>query len=64
VTVDQEERKQIVWQMQEMIYNDRPYIQTVVLDLIVAHHASWAAIQPELGGYSKRPWVEAHRTEG
>jgi peptide/nickel transport system substrate-binding protein len=64
VTVDQEERKQLVWQMQEMIYNDRPYIQTVVLDLIVAHRANWEAIQPELGGYSKRPWVEAHRTEG
>jgi peptide/nickel transport system substrate-binding protein len=64
VTVDQEERKQIVWQMQEMIYNDRPYIQTVVLDLIVAHRANWTGIQPDLGGYSKRPWIEAHRTEG
>jgi peptide/nickel transport system substrate-binding protein len=64
VTVDQEERKQIVWEMQEMIYNDRPYIQTVVLELVVAHRGNWAAVQPELGGYSKRPWVEAHRTEG
>ena len=64
VTVDQEERKQIVWEMQEMIYNDRPYIQTVVLDLIVANRANWEGIQPELGGYSKRPWIEAHRTEG
>jgi peptide/nickel transport system substrate-binding protein len=64
VTVDQEERKQIVWEMQEMIYNDRPYIQTVVLDLIVAHRANWEDIQPDLGGYSKRPWIEAHRTEG
>jgi peptide/nickel transport system substrate-binding protein len=63
VTVDQEERKQIVWEMQEILYNDRPYIQTVNLDLITANRAGWADIQPELGGFSKRPWIEAHRTE-
>lgn len=64
VTVDQEERKQIVWEMQEILYNDRPYIQTVNLDLITANAANWVDIQPELGGFSKRPWIEAHRTEG
>jgi peptide/nickel transport system substrate-binding protein len=64
VTVDQEQRKQIVWEMQEILYNDRPYIQTVNLDLITANAANWADIQPELGGFSKRPWVEAHKTEG
>lgn len=63
VAVDQEERKQIVWEMQEILYNDRPYIQTVNLDLITANRAGWAGIQPELGGFSKRPWIEAHRTE-
>jgi peptide/nickel transport system substrate-binding protein len=64
VTVDQEERKQIVWEMQEILYNDRPYIQTVNLDLVTANRANWADIQPELGGFSKRPWIEAYRTEG
>jgi peptide/nickel transport system substrate-binding protein len=64
VTTDQEERKQIVWQMQEILYNDRPYIQLVNLELVTANSANWAGIQPELAGFSKRPWIEAHRTEG
>jgi peptide/nickel transport system substrate-binding protein len=64
VTIDQEARKQIVWEMQEILFNDRPYIQLVNLDLITAKHANWADIQPELAGFSKRPWIEAHKTEG
>lgn len=61
VTVDQEERKQIVWEMQEILYNDRPYIQLVNLELITAYRKDWDAIQPELAGFSKRPWAEAHK---
>jgi peptide/nickel transport system substrate-binding protein len=64
VTIDQEKRKEIVWEMQQILFDDRPYIQLVNLDLITAKHSNWADIQPELAGFSKRPWIEAHKTEG
>jgi peptide/nickel transport system substrate-binding protein len=64
VTIDQEKRKEIVWEMQQILFDDRPYIQLVNLDLVTAKHANWADIQPELAGFSKRPWIEAHKTEG
>ena len=61
VTVDQEARKQIVWKMQEILYNDRPYIQLVVLDQVVVHAKGWDGLWPELAGFSKRPWTDAHQ---
>jgi len=61
VTVGQEARKEIVWKMQEILYDDRPYIQLVVLDQVTAHAKGWDGLWPELGGFSKRPWVEAHQ---
>jgi peptide/nickel transport system substrate-binding protein len=64
VTIDQEQRKQIVWEMQKILFDDRPYIQLVNLENITAKHANWDGLQPELAGFSKRPWVEAHKTEG
>jgi peptide/nickel transport system substrate-binding protein len=64
VTVDQEARKQIVYEMQEILYNDRPYIQLVNLEYIAAQTAGWGDLQTELAGFSKRPWVDAHRVEG
>jgi peptide/nickel transport system substrate-binding protein len=64
ITVDQEARKQIVWQMQEILYNDRPYIQLVNLEATAAWAKNWDGLQmPELTGFSKRPWVEAHMVE-
>ena len=62
VTVDQDERKEIVWEMQEILYNDRPYIQLVNLRSASSAHAkNWDGFQPELAGYSKQPWTEVHQ---
>jgi len=61
VTIDQDARREIVWEMQEILYEDRPYIQLVALDFVAAHRANWSGLQPELTGFSKRPWVEAHQ---
>jgi peptide/nickel transport system substrate-binding protein len=59
--IDPEKRKEIVWALQEKLYNERPYIQLVVLDVVTARRADWASFQPLLAGYSKRPWTEAHK---
>jgi peptide/nickel transport system substrate-binding protein len=61
VTVDQEKRKEIVWEMQEMLYNDRPYIQLVNLDYIWATAKNWEGYEGKLAGYSKLPWTEVHQ---
>jgi peptide/nickel transport system substrate-binding protein len=64
VTVDQEERKQIVWEMQEIHARDRPYIHIVTLDYITAWRTGWDGFHPDLSAYSKLPWTDPHRTEG
>ena len=61
VTVDQDARHEIVWEMQQILYDDRPYIQLVDLEYITAYSTGWDGLQPELAGFSKRPWVEAHQ---
>ena len=63
VTVDQEERKQIVWEMQEIHARDRPYIQMVTLDYITVWQQGWDGFHPDLIAYSKLPWTDPHRTE-
>jgi peptide/nickel transport system substrate-binding protein len=35
--VDKNERQQIVWQMQEMVFNDRPYIVLFYEDVLQAY---------------------------
>jgi peptide/nickel transport system substrate-binding protein len=39
VTVDKTERQKIIWQMQEMIYNDRPYIVLFYENMLQAYRA-------------------------
>jgi peptide/nickel transport system substrate-binding protein len=54
-TADQEARREIVWEMQDILYRDKPYIQLVVLDTITANSTNWAGVLPgSLDGYSKR----------
>jgi peptide/nickel transport system substrate-binding protein len=53
-TADQEARKDIVWEMQDILYRDKPYIQLVVLETITANSTNWAGVLPgSLDGYSK-----------
>ncbi|MGH3092798.1 MAG: hypothetical protein ACRDOG_10815, partial [Gaiellaceae bacterium] len=63
VTVDQEARKQIVWEMQEIHARDRPYIHIVTLDYITVWQQGWDGFHPDLVAYSKLPWTDPHRTE-
>jgi peptide/nickel transport system substrate-binding protein len=60
-TVDQEQRRELVWSMQEMLYEDRPYIQLVAVDRIAVWRKGWEGLRPDLVGFSKRPWIEAHQ---
>ena len=41
VTVNQDDRQQIVYRMQELAYNDRPYIMLNYLNVLEAHSPKW-----------------------
>jgi peptide/nickel transport system substrate-binding protein len=61
VTVDPGERKQIVWRMQEMIYDNFVYTQLVNLEDIQAHTKGWDGFLPALDAYSKKYYTEPHK---
>jgi len=59
VAKSDQDRKDIVWRMQEILYHDKPYVQLVQVDLVTAYQKSWTGqTQPFLNGLSKRPWVQ------
>jgi peptide/nickel transport system substrate-binding protein len=59
--VDPEDRKQIVWEMQQMIYDNFLYTQLVNLDDIEAHTKAWDGFSPALDAYSKKFYSEPHK---
>jgi peptide/nickel transport system substrate-binding protein len=63
-TADEDERREIVWEMQEILYRDKPYIQLVVLDTITANSKNWAGFLPgSLDAYTKRYLGEPYQVE-
>ena len=57
VTLDPAARKDIVWEMQEILYRDKPYIQVAQKQSIVAYSDQWTNLtDPFLAGLTKIPW--------
>jgi len=60
------QRQQLVYQMQNMVYNQRPYLVLDYLDLIEAHSTRWADLPLVLGNswteLSKIPFESVHLT--
>ncbi|MEX0832830.1 MAG: ABC transporter substrate-binding protein [Actinomycetota bacterium] len=50
ITVDQKERKDIVWQMQDILYRDKPYIVMYYLESLFAHSPEWEGFVPSPQG--------------
>jgi len=61
-TVDQEKRKQIVYRMQQIIYDNFLYTQLVNEDFIDAHTKQWTGMDANLNDYSKKYWTTPHMT--
>jgi peptide/nickel transport system substrate-binding protein len=57
-------RQQLVYQMQQTVYNQRPYLVLDYLDLIEAHSTQWADLPLVLGNswteLSKIPFESVH----
>jgi peptide/nickel transport system substrate-binding protein len=61
-TIDPEKRKQIVWKMQQMVYDDFVYTQLVNEQKIDAHSKAWTGFYPEMAtGYSKLYYTSPHQ---
>ncbi len=61
--VEPEERKQLVWEMQQMIYDNFIYTQLTNHEYIDAHSDKWAGIQTDLNAYSKEYWTSPYMVE-
>ena len=60
-TVNPAKRKQIVWKMQQMIYDNFVYTQLVNEELIDAHSTKWTGFHIELNAYSKDYYTSPHK---
>ena len=62
VTLDPAARKEIVWQMQDILNEDLPYIWVAQKQSIAAYSKSWGGLsEPFLMGLSKIPWDRIHQ---
>jgi peptide/nickel transport system substrate-binding protein len=52
-TVNPAKRKQIVWKMQQMIWDNFVYTQLINEELVDAHSTAWTGFHIELNAYSK-----------
>lgn len=63
--MDPERRREIVWQMQEILLRDRPYLFIAQGQFVRAYQKNWGGIMdPYLLYVSKIPWDTLHRTAG
>ena len=60
-TVDPEKRKQIVYEMQKMVYDNFLYTQLVEEQLIDAHRKGWDGFNTALNAYSKTYYTQPHK---
>jgi peptide/nickel transport system substrate-binding protein len=66
-TVNKQQRLSIIYRMQQMLFNDRPYIVLMYPDVLDAYDASrWAGMTPEAGyglfqTSGSQPLLEVHQ---
>ncbi len=62
VTLDQEQRKAIIWEMQDIQNQDHPYLWVAQKQAISAYSKNWGGLsEPFLMGMSKIPWDIIHQ---
>jgi peptide/nickel transport system substrate-binding protein len=61
--VDPAARKDLVWQMQQVIYDNFIYTQLTNHEYIDAHRDNWAGIETDLNAYSKKYWTSPYMVE-
>ena len=63
VALDPAQRKEIVWQMQDILNADLPYLWVAQKQAIAAYSKQWGGLTaPFMQGLSKIPWDTIHQT--
>jgi peptide/nickel transport system substrate-binding protein len=57
-TVDPAKRKQLVYKMQKIVYDNFIYTQLVNTQAIDAHSDKWTGFHIQLGGYAKQYYTD------
>jgi peptide/nickel transport system substrate-binding protein len=57
-----QQRKALVWKMEQQIAHDRPYIQLVDEGLVTANTVHWTGFYPDLNAYCKCYYTSPHQT--
>jgi peptide/nickel transport system substrate-binding protein len=57
-TVDPEQRKQLVWKLQKLVYDNFLYTQLVNTEEFDAHSTKWTGFKIQLGGYAKQYYTD------
>jgi peptide/nickel transport system substrate-binding protein len=60
-TLDPEARQKIVWQMQEILDRDKPYLWLVNVEHVSMHNSNWTGFRPQLESRSKFAWTGIHQ---
>jgi len=58
VTIDEGKRRDLVWQMQDILDKDKPYLWIATLELIAVHNSKWTGFHPQLEERSKFAWTD------
>lgn len=65
IAVDQKQRKDIVWEMQDILYRDKPYIVTYYIDALFAYSPKWEGFIPSPQGpvndLNRNTLLQAHQ---
>jgi peptide/nickel transport system substrate-binding protein len=57
-----QQRKALIWKMENQIAADRPYIQLVDEGLVTANSVHWTGFYPDLNAYCKCYYTSPHQT--
>jgi ABC-type transport system substrate-binding protein len=61
VTVDRDQRKQIAWDMQQMVYDEFVYTQLVNEQYVDANAKTWTNFKTILNAYSKEYYTSPYK---
>ena len=62
-TLDPKQRKAIVWEMQQILDQDKPYIWTARQQVLYAYGPNWGGLSSPTLYETKTPWINIYRTE-
>ncbi len=62
-TMDPEQRKAIVWEMQQILDQDKPYIWTARQQVLYAYGSRWGGLSSPTLSETKSPWIKIYRPE-